>query len=107
MTIAQSQYSVTLGTSVTMDCTVSANPSHTSVTWQKIVNGQPTNINLSQTNKYSGSTTTSPSLTIQTVDQNDEGYYVCTAQNSIGTGTSSQTFLNVLGSKLSSLKLLF
>jgi hypothetical protein len=30
----------------------------------------------------------------------DESYYVCTAQNSVGTGQSSQTFLDVVGSKL-------
>ncbi|XP_076095861.1 basement membrane-specific heparan sulfate proteoglycan core protein-like [Mytilus galloprovincialis] len=98
VTIPQSQYSVTVGSSVTMVCTVSANPAHTSVNWQKVVNGVSTNINLSQTNKYSGSTTSSPSLTIINAVIADQGYYTCSAQNSVGTGTSSQTYLGVSGS---------
>ncbi|CAC5377805.1 unnamed protein product [Mytilus coruscus] len=98
VTIVQSQYNVNVGSSVTMVCTVSANPVHTSVYWQKDVNGVATNINLSQTSKYSGSTTTSPSLTVLNAVIADQGYYTCNAQNSVGTGTSSQTFLGVLGS---------
>ncbi|CAC5398269.1 unnamed protein product [Mytilus coruscus] len=81
-----------------MVCTVSANPVHTSVYWQKDVNGVATNINLSQTSKYSGSTTTSPSLTVLNAVIADQGYYTCNAQSSVGTGTSSQTFLGVSGS---------
>ncbi|XP_052106699.1 hemicentin-1-like [Mytilus californianus] len=81
-----------------MVCSVSANPVHTSVYWQKDVNGVATNINLSQTSKYSGSTTTSPSLTVLNAVIADQGYYTCNAHNSVGTGSSSQTFLGVLGS---------
>ncbi|XP_052103233.1 hemicentin-1-like [Mytilus californianus] len=98
VTIPQSQYSVNVGSSVTMVCTISANPVHTSAFWHKVVNGVATNINLSQTSKYSGSTTTSPSLTVLNAVVADEGYYTCSAQNSVGTGTSSQTFLGVSGS---------
>ncbi|XP_052103246.1 hemicentin-1-like [Mytilus californianus] len=96
--ITKSQYSVTVGSSVTMVCTVSANPVHTLVYWQKDVNGVATNINLSQTSKYSGSTMTSPSLTLLNAVIADQGYYTCSAQNSVGTGTSSQIFLDVSGS---------
>jgi hypothetical protein len=32
------------------------------------------------------------------IDQ-DRGYYVCTASNIVGTGTSQTTFLDVTGSK--------
>ena len=99
VTIPQSQYSVTVGSSVTMVCTVSANPAHTSVNWQKVVNGVSTNINLFQSNKYSGSTTSSPSLTVLNVVLSDEGYYTCNAQNSVGTGISLQIFLSVSGGK--------
>ncbi|CAC5377795.1 HMCN [Mytilus coruscus] len=95
--ITKSQYSVTVGSSVIMVCTVSANPVHTLVYWQKDVNGVATNINLSQTSKYSGSTMTSPSLTILNAVIADQGYYKCSAQNSVGTGTSSQIFLDVSG----------
>lgn len=99
VTIPQSQLSVTVGVSVTMVCTVSSNPVHTSVYWQKVVNGVATNINLSQTNKYLGSTISSPSLTVLNAVIADEGYYTCNAQNSFGTGTSLQTFLDVVGSE--------
>lgn len=51
-------------------------------------------------NKYGGSTVSSPSLTISNAVVADEGYYVCYAENSVGTGQSSQTFLDVIGSKL-------
>ncbi|CAC5377794.1 HMCN [Mytilus coruscus] len=100
VTIPQSQYSVNVGSSVTMVCTISANPVHTSVFWHKVVNGVATNVNLSQTSKYSGSTTTSPSLTVLNAVIADEGYYTCSAQNSVGIGTSSQTFLDVSGSTI-------
>lgn len=83
-----------------MNCTVSANPVHTSVYWQKDVNGVATNINLFQTSKYSGSSITSPSLTIISAVFADEGYYTCNAQNSVGTGISLQIFLSVSGGKL-------
>ncbi|XP_052103319.1 hemicentin-1-like [Mytilus californianus] len=98
VTIAQSQYYATVGSSVTMGCTVSANPVYTLVSWQKVLNGVAANINLSQTSKYSGSVITSPSLTIINVVTADQGYYTCSAQNSVGTGTSSQTYLGILGS---------
>ncbi|VDI02517.1 hemicentin, partial [Mytilus galloprovincialis] len=97
VTSAQSHYIVSFGSSVTMNCTVSANPVHTSVYWQKDVNGVATNINLFQTSKYSGSSITSPSLTIISAVFADEGYYTCNAQNSVGTGISLQIFLSVSG----------
>jgi hypothetical protein len=51
-------------------------------------------------NKYSGSTVSTPSLTITNAQNSDEGNYVCYATNLAGTGSSSQTFLDVVGSKL-------
>ena len=50
-------------------------------------------------NKYSGSTVQTPSLTITGATAGDEGNYVCSATNSVGTATSSDTFLDVVGSK--------
>ena len=98
--ILANTYSVNVGSSVTLQCVVSANPQHTTVYWKKVVNGVPTNVNLATANnKYSGSTVTSPSLVINNAVVADEGYYVCYADNSVGTGQSSQTFLDVVGSK--------
>jgi hypothetical protein len=49
--------------------------------------------------RYSGATVASPSMTVTGLALTDEGYYQCFAQNSVGTGNSQQTFLDVVGSK--------
>lgn len=108
VTIQQPQYSVLIGGTVTLGCTVSGSPSATNVYWQRTQNGVVTTINSNtNTNKYSGSTTTTPSLTISGADQNDEATYVCFATNVVGTAQSSQTFLDVTGSKFTVKKLFF
>jgi hypothetical protein len=81
-------------------CTVTANPVHTTVSWTKIQNGISTNIVLSNTGKYSGSAVNQPSLTINNAGNSDEAFYVCSATNSVGTGQSSQTYLDVVGGKI-------
>jgi hypothetical protein len=96
--IPQSQYSVTVGNSITLTCTVTSNPTHTSVKWVRVLNNVNTDIAINN-NKYSGSTVNTPSLTISSADNSDGGYYTCYATNSIGTGQSQNTFLNVVGSK--------
>jgi hypothetical protein len=95
--VLQPQYSVNFGDSVTLECVVSGNPTHTSVSWLRVINGQTSSINFGL-NKYSGSTVNTPSLTVNSAEISDEGNYICTATNSIGTGQSSQTFLDVVGS---------
>lgn len=86
---------------------VSGSPSATNVYWQKIQNSGTTTINSNtNTNKYSGSTINTPSLTVLNADQNDEANYVCFAVNSVGTGQSQQTFLDVTGSKFQLIEIL-
>jgi hypothetical protein len=98
--IQQNAYSVLLGSSVTLVCTVTSNPQHTSVTWQRTSNGITTTINVgNNNNKYSGSTVNVPSLTIFSSAESDEGTYVCSAVNQFGTGTSTTTTLTVTGSE--------
>jgi hypothetical protein len=46
-----------------------------------------------------GGTVNTPSLTILNAEDDDETYYTCQATNAAGTGTSTQTYLDVLGSK--------
>jgi hypothetical protein len=70
------------------------------VSWTKIQNGISTNIVLSNTGKYSGSAVNQPSLTINNAGNSDEAFYVCSATNSVGTGQSSQTYLDVVGGKI-------
>ena len=94
--IPQSSYTVNVGGTVTLTCTVTANPTHTNVCWQRVVNGVSTTVTIG--NRYSGSTVSTPSLTISNAGQSDSGFYVCYASNSVGTGNSQQTFLDVQGS---------
>ena len=98
MNILQNQYSVNFADSVTLECTVTATPGHTSVQWRRTINGVQTAITVSNNNKYSGSEVNTPSLTINTADNSDEGFYTCYATNSVGTGSSQQTYLDVVGS---------
>ena len=101
VTIGQG-YTVNLGSSVTIQCTVFATPSATIVSWKKInAAGVETIIDLSSnSNKYTGGSVNIPSLTVLNAVDSDEAYYVCSATNAAGTGTSSQSYLDVLGSKL-------
>jgi hypothetical protein len=71
--------------------------SHSSVTWQRIVNGVLTTV-LVDGVRISGGSVNSPSLTITNAVSGDEGNYICTASNIAGTGSSQQTFLDVTGS---------
>lgn len=99
VTVPVNAYSVNRGSSVTLECRFTANPIATSVTWEKTVANQVTTISTAIT-KFSGSTVQSPSLIINNAVESDEGNYVCKVTNSVGTGISSTTFLDVLGSKL-------
>ena len=54
---------------------------------------------MSNSQKYFGGTRNTPSLTIQNTDDSDEGYYICTATNAVGTGSSSQSYVDITGSK--------
>lgn len=78
---------------------MTSNPAHTSVQWLRVLNGVTSSINLGTVGKYSGSTVNQPSLTINNPVNADEGYYICQATNSVGSGQSSQTYLDVIGSK--------
>ena len=90
------------GSSVTLGCTVTSNPGHFQVFWRKTVNGQESDINVVNSGgKYSGSTVANPSLTINNAASSDEATYICYATNSVGTGQSTSTSLDVVGSKYS------
>ena len=100
VSIAQSSYQVNIGNPITLFCTVSATPPETNVYWTRINNQQAEEVvQMSNSNKYSGSTVSSPSLVIQNTDLNDIGSYRCYASNSVGTGKSNTTQLTVIGSK--------
>ena len=99
--IPQRQYNVDYGRSVTLTCTVTANPIHTVVYWNKIFGGVATRINVENSNnKYNGSTVTGPSLTINNLVLTDEASYICFATNGVGTGQSAPTSVNVAGGNI-------
>ena len=98
-TILSNTYSVIVGGSVTLQCTVSGNPAITSVQWSRTVNGQQQSITIGGNSRYSGGSVNSPSLVIANAANADEGYYTCSATNVVGTGTSQQTFLDITGSR--------
>ena len=105
MVTLRNSYSVQVGSSVTLQCVVTADPTHTVVKWERFVNGQlqdVTNVGaVGSGSRLTGSQVGTPSLTINQVTFQDEGNYLCTATNAIGTGKSQQTYLGVSGSKFS------
>jgi hypothetical protein len=74
------------------------------VQWQRNIGGSITTITSNtNTSKYSGSTTTTPFLTIFSASSSDAGTYTCFASNSVGTGQSTTTTLSVTESRLTSI----
>lgn len=100
VSVKQSSYSVTPGIPVTLQCLVVSTLTVNSVYWQRNIGGYIKYItSTTNNNKYSGSTTTTPSLTIFNAAQSDVGTYTCFATNSVGNGNSTTTTLSVIGSK--------
>lgn len=98
VTLAQSAYSVTKGSTLTLKCSVAATPAVTSVVWKRTINGVESYV-ITDGATYSGSTPNNPSLTIIGVNRTDAGTYVCSATNIVGTVESGQTVLSVTGGK--------
>ena len=108
VTITLSNYNTNIGATVTLGCTVVASPAATNVYWERIVNNLQQSVNTTSSNsRYSGSTVSNPSLVITNAQSSDEGNYICYATNSIGTGNSQQSYLNVIGSKFCTERIMF
>jgi hypothetical protein len=102
--VEQPSYSVTTDNTVTLVCTVSSSLPINDVQWQRNIGGSITTITSNTTtSKYSGSTTTTPFLTIFSASSSDAGTYTCFASNSVGTGQSTTTTLSVTESRLTSI----
>ncbi|XP_061176197.1 phosphatidylinositol phosphatase PTPRQ-like [Saccostrea echinata] len=73
----------------------------TSIKWQKIQNGSPKDINISD-GKYSGSIVTgkNPQLVINSANFNDRGLYQMEVSNGVGSSSSNPLILNVTGGNL-------
>ncbi|CAC5357736.1 HMCN [Mytilus coruscus] len=89
-------YTVSFGSAVSLDCTVTALPNYTRIYWQKLKNDIITTIT-EETAGVTGSTRERPFLTIVSVTISDAGSYTCFAENSVGVGSSRSTVLTVTG----------
>ncbi|XP_025101325.1 hemicentin-1-like isoform X2 [Pomacea canaliculata] len=85
-------YNGSRGGSVTMKCEVTANPAPTGISWYK--DGSPL-VTSGSGGKYSGGTTSTPDLTVNTLSGNDTGSYLCTAINSLGSANGTDIRLEV------------
>eukprot|EP00105_Crassostrea_gigas_P045483 XP_019929631.1 PREDICTED: hemicentin-1-like [Crassostrea gigas] len=93
--IPSSSYTVAYSSQIRLQCVVNSIPPATSIGWIKTQQGVTTTINVSLS-KYSGGTISDPSLRIYDADLSDEGSYVCSATNIVGTGTSQEMSLSVV-----------
>ncbi|XP_071150175.1 hemicentin-1-like [Mytilus edulis] len=99
VSVLQSSYSVTPGDTVILQCLINSTLHVTYVYWERYIGGIKKIISFTtDTNKYSGSTSTTPSLTILHASQSDAGNYKCFANNGIGKGYSTTTILSIAGS---------
>ena len=97
-TVNQSLYYVQTGNNVTLVCNVSSSLPLIGVEWEKNSNGTITTIySDTNTEKYSGSTNNTPSLTIFYAELSDTGIYICLASKSDGTEESDIAALMVSG----------
>ncbi|XP_052084592.1 adhesion G protein-coupled receptor L4-like isoform X2 [Mytilus californianus] len=87
--VRESSYTVQLGSSITLECDVSSDIQLLSVEWwRRIKNDVFVITSSSNTNKYSGSTISNPSLTVISMTESDQGIYTCVAYSEIGEGKS-------------------
>lgn len=70
----------------TLLCNVSALDALTGISWLK----DGSALDTSDSAKYSGGNVITPSLTVQSATDSDEGSYQCLATNTFGTGTGTE-----------------
>lgn len=95
--VARSHYNVKFKSSITLSCTIKANPEVRLIRWIKCKDGKQHLIDFSTSNssKYSGKNTNH--FTITHADDDDAGEYICEAFNVEGGGLSDSITLTVLG----------
>ncbi|KAI8775258.1 neural cell adhesion molecule 1, partial [Biomphalaria glabrata] len=75
----------------TLTCNISTNDTVIGFYWTK----SGSQLNTSDTLKYSGGTLGQPSLTVLSAIEADAGLYRCVASNSVGTTTSAEITVTV------------
>ena len=82
ISVDTTSYCFELGQPVILTCSVTSLPVALTVIWKK------NNVDVTiDGDKYSGSSEHSPSLKINNATYDDEGTYVCSATNAVGTST--------------------
>ncbi|XP_052061923.1 hemicentin-1-like [Mytilus californianus] len=98
--INPSTYTATYGSQVVINCNiVSASPAATQVYWQRNSDNQVLRIDNGDQG-YQGSTTSTPSLTINFATTAYAGVYTCFATNVVGTGNSNLGTVTITGGGL-------
>ncbi|XP_046581967.1 hemicentin-1-like [Haliotis rubra] len=82
------------GDTVTIPCTIDANPNVTAVTWNMLNGSSQQPVDMSDS-RYTGSTPGSPSMSIDSLTPEDAGRYQCNCENAIGTGSGSYVTLTI------------
>lgn len=98
VSVYNSKYTVFSGETVTLGCKIDGSPSAIVVYWTK-THGNVVEKILTNNTKYSGSAVNTPSLTINNVNQGDDGIYICYAISTVGSFNSSEMFLDVIPCK--------
>ncbi|XP_021366714.1 uncharacterized protein LOC110459019 isoform X2 [Mizuhopecten yessoensis] len=95
--IHEKNYTAIIGEQLKLECSVSAHPLITTVSWQRILpEGQTVTLDMDEL-KYTGSKPNDPHLVIDDIRKDDEGTYVCTVSNLNGERQSAPTKLKVKG----------
>ena len=79
-------YNPTIGTSVTLNCVVTSGTA-TSITWLR----NNVILNLNADSRLANGDVSTPSLSINNVQQSDSGSYVCRAADALGIVANSNT----------------
>ncbi|VDI34068.1 Hypothetical predicted protein [Mytilus galloprovincialis] len=85
-----------IGGNLTIPCNVSELYSDTVIRWLKHHRSISTTINIRESERFFGGTNKSPDLTIISVQKEDEGNYICQAQNLEFDGSSLPVYLSIL-----------
>lgn len=99
ISIPESSYTITYGSSITLDCIITSIPELQNVSWKMETNGIFSDIDITNTLKYQGSTILNPALTILDTHFEDQGNYYCYGENDVDCENSSFTVLTVFGGK--------
>ncbi|VDI46335.1 Hypothetical predicted protein [Mytilus galloprovincialis] len=96
VSIGNSVHSSKFGDSYSINCKVHSYPLHTHTYWQHSHNGN-NRIITKDTPGVSGVSLDDSTLTLDIVTTSDTGWYICFAENTVGTGSSKRVSLTVDG----------